>query len=104
MLSIGHVSIPIEKRVAVSEGAAVTVGIRPEHLEVGRQSGAGMSASVELVEPTGFGTIVHLKPFGEAIKAFTLDRAIAVRGETVSISFPPKLLHLFDPDSGARLN
>ncbi len=104
MLSIGNVAIPLETRVPVSEGAAVTAGIRPEHLEVGRQSGAGMSASVELVEPTGFGTIVHLKPFGEAIKAFTLDRAIAVRGETVSVNFPVKHLHLFDPISGIRLN
>ena len=26
------------------------------------------------------------------------------RGETVSVNFPPGLLHLFDPVSGVRLN
>ena len=104
VLRIGDISIPLERAVAVSDGAAVTVGIRPEHLVVGRPSKGGLSARVELIEPTGFGTIVHLKPFGAAIKAFTLDRAIAVRGETVSVNFPPGLLHLFDPVSGVRLN
>jgi multiple sugar transport system ATP-binding protein len=104
VLSIGDVSIPIEKVVPVPDGTAVTVGIRPEHLVVGPPSDSGMSAKVELIEPTGFGTIVHLKPFGEAIKAYTLDRAIAVRGEAVSVNFPARHLHLFDAEAGRRLN
>ncbi len=61
-----------------------------------------MTAPVDLVEPTGFGTILHLRALGTDLKAFTLERRTARVGETTSVAVPPDRLHLFDA-KGVRL-
>jgi len=60
-----------------------------------------MAASVDLVEPTGFGIILHLSLHGLAFKVFTLDRAALSLRENVHVSFPAQHLHVFD-DAGVR--
>ena len=42
-------------------------------------NGNGMSANVELVEPTGFGIILHLSLHGLPFKIFTLNREALTR-------------------------
>jgi len=89
--------IPLGRAYAVEEGSRVTVGIRPEHVHLG-EAGRGIAAPVDLIEPTGFGTILHLRAFGSDLKAFTLDRTSARVGETVPVVLPPERLHLFDAE------
>jgi multiple sugar transport system ATP-binding protein len=79
----------------VADGEAITIGIRPEHLQF---SPDGMKAMVELVEPTGFGIILHLALNGVPFKVFTSDRAYLTPGPEVSASFPAHHLHFFDAD------
>ncbi len=79
----------------LADGAAVTVGIRPEHVLMG-DDGTGMAATVDLVEPTGFGIILHLSLHGLAFKVFTLDRAALSAGPAVRVTFPPQHIHVFD--------
>ncbi|MEV4606935.1 sn-glycerol-3-phosphate ABC transporter ATP-binding protein UgpC [Neorhizobium sp. LMR1-1-1.1] len=86
--------------LSLDDGAGVTVGVRPEHVVMGVE-GAGMAASVDLVEPTGFGIILHLSLHGLAFKVFTLDRAALSAGPMVHVSFPPQHLHVFD-ENGER--
>src|SRR4051812_13316960 len=89
-------AIPLGRAYACADGAPVTLGIRPEHVAVG---GAGeVGAPVDLVEPTGFGTILHLRAFGSDLKAFTLERRTAQVGETTRVAMPPDRLHLFDAE------
>ncbi|TDK32245.1 sn-glycerol-3-phosphate ABC transporter ATP-binding protein UgpC [Rhizobium deserti] len=71
----------------------ITVGIRPEHVEL---SAEGVGATVDLVEPTGFGIILHLSLNGVDLKVFTSDRAFLTPGQQVSVSFPTHHLHFFD--------
>jgi multiple sugar transport system ATP-binding protein len=71
----------------------ITVGIRPEHVEL---SAEGLAARVELVEPTGFGIILHLSLNGLPFKVFTSDRAYLAPGADVSVSLPSHHLHFFD--------
>ena len=52
----------------VADGTRITIGIRPEHIPVGRAGESGIPAKVELVEPTGLGTILHVRPFGATVK------------------------------------
>ncbi|MDB5525024.1 MAG: putative ATP-binding component of transporter [Rhizobium sp.] len=87
--------IPIGRAKAIEPGSLVTVGIRPEHVLM---KGEGAEASVELIEPTGFGIIVHLSLRGLPFKVFTLDRAALNAGPKVGVSFPGNHLHLFDTD------
>jgi multiple sugar transport system ATP-binding protein len=93
-------TIPIGTPRPVEANSAVTLGIRPEHVVLG---GDGMEAKVELVEPTGFGIILHLSLHGLPFKAFTLDRTALDPGPTVRVSFPGKHIHLFDA-AGTRVD
>jgi len=80
----------------LQDGARATLGIRPEHVQI--ENEADIAASVDLVEPTGFGIILHLSVHGLPFKIFTLERD-ALRSEgTIQVSFPPQQLHLFDGD------
>ncbi|MBB4278944.1 ABC transporter ATP-binding protein [Rhizobium mongolense] len=88
--------IPLSAPLALSSGAKVTLGIRPEHVVMSDQG--GMRAKVELVEPTGFGIILHLSLHGLPFKVFTLDREALTAGPEVSVSFPAQHLHLFDSE------
>jgi multiple sugar transport system ATP-binding protein len=56
------------------------------------------------VEPTGLGTILHVRPFGATVKAFTLNRDATAVGDTVAIRLPAERLHLFDAQSGQRVS
>ncbi|WP_159585319.1 ABC transporter ATP-binding protein [Chelativorans xinjiangense] len=84
---------------ALEPDTPVTLGIRPEHVVIG---GEGREAAVELIEPTGFGTILHLALHGLPFKVFTTDRKVLNAGNAATISFPPQHLHLFDQE-GARV-
>ncbi len=79
----------------------VTVGIRPERIALGKAS--GLATQIDLLEPTGLGTVLHLRLAGQRIKAFTTDRLAAGSKDTVNIELQPRDLLLFDPDSGVRL-
>jgi multiple sugar transport system ATP-binding protein len=93
--------VPLGRTYPLENGAPVTLGIRPEHVVVGR--GSGLPAAVDLIEPTGFGTIVHLRAYGTDLKAFTLERGTAVVGEQAKVMLPTERLHLFD-EGGKRLD
>ncbi|MDQ0393175.1 ABC transporter ATP-binding protein [Labrys monachus] len=81
--------------------AKVIVGIRPERVVLSGQGTVPMR--VDLVEPTGLGTVVHLELGGQSLKLFTTDRPVLVPGETVTLAIAPEDLRLFDPASGARI-
>ncbi|NLS06157.1 sn-glycerol-3-phosphate ABC transporter ATP-binding protein UgpC [Rhizobium sp. P32RR-XVIII] len=87
--------VPLTAPLSVANGSKVTLGIRPEHV-VMSSNGTGMSADVELVEPTGFGIILHLSLHGLPFKVFTLNREALTAGPRVSVSFPAQNLHVFD--------
>ncbi len=94
--------VPLASTLPLTEGSAMTLGIRPEHVTVAA-GGNGLIAHVDLIEPTGFGIILHLSLHGLPLKIFTLDRAaLAYRGD-IAIAFPQAQLHAFGPD-GARVS
>jgi multiple sugar transport system ATP-binding protein len=96
--------LPLDRPRQVSDATPVTVGIRPEHIPVSAAGQPGIGCGVELIEPTGFGTILHVRPFGVGLKAFTLDRDVAATGDAVTIRLPAERLHLFDAKDGKRLS
>jgi multiple sugar transport system ATP-binding protein len=73
--------------------ARLTVGIRPEHVVLGT---GPLSAVVELIEPTGLGTIVHLRLGTLLLKAFSVQRLVLTLGAALSIDLPESRLHVFD--------
>jgi len=76
-------------------------GIRPEHLRLDPE---GIKASVQVVEPTGSETQVLLRVGSQSLIAAFRDRITARPGELLPISPDPALVHLFDRQSGQRIN
>ncbi|WP_337267863.1 ABC transporter ATP-binding protein [Oryzifoliimicrobium ureilyticus] len=95
-----RLSVPAPVTTQLSSGAEVTLGIRPEHVAL--TSEGRFSASVDLVEPTGFGVILHLSIDGVAFKVFTQDRATLVPAKEISFDLPLERLHLFNAE-GVRV-
>ncbi|MBB3561531.1 multiple sugar transport system ATP-binding protein [Rhizobium sp. BK512] len=89
--------VPLNTSLGLSNGEKVTIGIRPEHVTM-TNDGSGISADVELVEPTGFGIILHLSLHGLPFKIFTLDRDALSAGPKVNVTFPAKHLHVFNSE------
>jgi multiple sugar transport system ATP-binding protein len=90
------ITLPSPRRI--EQGTTVTLGIRPEHVTLSPVGQGGLEAGVDLVEPTGFGIILHLSLHGLPFNVFTLDRTALTAGPSVTVAFPAQHLHLFDGD------
>ncbi|MCA1494895.1 ABC transporter ATP-binding protein [Sinorhizobium alkalisoli] len=94
--TVDNVAIPLGAPAPVAEGASVTLGIRPEHVVLAGHGPDALFAQVDLVEPTGFGIILHLSLGPSSFKAFTSDRSFLTASGTIPVRFPALGLHFFD--------
>ena len=79
----------------------MVLGIRPEHIEVQRDTGA---LKAELSEVPGGVSHLHLDTLlGERIICQERGDERAREGETVDITFEPRRVMLFDAATKARL-
>ncbi|OFV90802.1 MAG: hypothetical protein A3G76_03150 [Acidobacteria bacterium RIFCSPLOWO2_12_FULL_65_11] len=92
--------------VAVPDGAGVYVGVRPHDIDIvpnGEGNGAG---GVEIVEPLGPVTVVHLRVGGlgdDFVRVVVpADSRIEV-GDRVTFRVRPDRLHVFDARTGQRV-
>jgi multiple sugar transport system ATP-binding protein len=91
------------------EGAAIAVGMRPEHFVLdGTKTQKGFTAfdlSVRMVERTGSDALICVNfADGQLFVRAGPDRAAKTRtGETVPVQYPTAKLNLFDAQSGRRL-
>jgi multiple sugar transport system ATP-binding protein len=99
--SDGDLVWPVAGAPAASDGAKVVYGIRPEHL---RLDEGGVRATVQVVEPTGSETHVIARVGTTPIMCAFRERVSARPGETIGIAAEASLAHLFDQESGRRLN
>jgi multiple sugar transport system ATP-binding protein len=74
---------------------SMTVGIRPEDLEITDWSGAAIDGEVDIVEDLGADKFVHLRHGGRELIARVPPNVSLKRGETVRFTAQPKRLHLF---------
>jgi multiple sugar transport system ATP-binding protein len=97
-VSLGRVAIPADPR----GNRRVMLGIRPERVLL-TDTGFGPPATVDLIEPTGLGTVVHLDLAGQPLKLFTTARLALAAGVAVALQIQPADLLLFDRETGVRL-
>ena len=82
----------------------VTVGIRPEHLTPAEGGGDGLMMTAEAVEPLGADTLVHGRLEDGQILTIRLPGTPSFdEGARIALTLDAANLHLFDPESGARL-
>jgi multiple sugar transport system ATP-binding protein len=95
------VDLPLIDAPRDSDGRPAIYGIRPEHFSLGGQS---MKAEVSVIEPTGSETQVFAKVGGQKIVGVFRERISARPGEDLPMAPDPKSVHLFDKETGLRLN
>jgi multiple sugar transport system ATP-binding protein len=89
-------------------GRRVTLGVRPEHVrqhgEPGMPQAAAITGPVEIVETVGHEVIVHVRVGENLVIARLAARSIPTLGESVSLAIDCTAIHLFDGDSGRRID
>ena len=92
---------PLPPRLNGAAGARVVYGIRPEHLQLAPH---GNPATVHVIEPTGSETQVIAKLGASQIVCACRERIAARPGETIALAADPASVHLFDAETGRRLD
>ncbi len=90
---------------ASRQGAEVVVGLRPEHLRKPESGEAAVHLTVELVEPLGSDTLVHghLPASRESITVRMPETQIFEPGSDLTVAIAADNIHLFDPQTNARI-
>ncbi|MTI02331.1 ABC transporter ATP-binding protein [Roseibium sp. RKSG952] len=93
-------AIPVTSSVPAG-ATKVTLGIRPEHIQVDR---AGETCTVDLTEALGGVSYTYLiASNGDKMIVEERDDQRSAQGERIGISVRPERAMLFDPESGQRL-
>src|SRR5436309_3014290 len=82
-------------------GRSIVCGIRPEHFALADD---GAEAEIQVIEPTGSEIQVVAKLAEEDIIAVFRERHQFKPGDKIRLKPDPRLVHLFDAESGKRLN
>jgi sn-glycerol 3-phosphate transport system ATP-binding protein len=87
-------------------GKRVTVGIRPEHLQVTAASRDAVRLTVAHVEHLGADTLVYGQGGGGGgtLTVRLPDIHPLEKGSALHVVVSPEKLHVFDPDSGKRIH
>jgi multiple sugar transport system ATP-binding protein len=97
----GGVTLPLARAPAAAAGRPAVYGVRPEHFQLAPN---GVPVEVVVIEPTGSEMqIVARLAGGQEIVSVFRERVQARPGDTLRIAPDPRLVHLFDEESGRRL-
>ena len=91
---------------ATGAKAGHILGIRPEHLDVGKTSGTdGWQATIESIEMLGAERLLYCRLGDEQLVVRT-DEAVAAPalGQTIGLTPRADRVHHFDADTGVRVN
>jgi multiple sugar transport system ATP-binding protein len=103
---IGDVKILVNAPANHQTGTKIVLGVRPEHLSVAPENSenAALPVDVDIVEPTGAESHVYGR-FGnnQIITAFS-GRSPLRTGDVIKLTAPPQFLHLFERETGTRIN
>ncbi|UCB46022.1 MAG: ABC transporter ATP-binding protein, partial [Spirochaetota bacterium] len=97
----GPFSMNFGKRFAYSgEEKAVSVGIRPEDIEVGKDSERdNVAGEVILVEPIGSDTLINVEIAEEVSCKIRMSASSNVsEGDHIKLKIPPDKVHFFDSE------
>jgi multiple sugar transport system ATP-binding protein len=81
----------------------VEVGVRPEHVVVGRGHPDPIDAEVDLVEPMGAETILWCRVAGHNLAVRVEGETTIQTGARLPLAFPTERLNVFDAKTGLRL-
>jgi multiple sugar transport system ATP-binding protein len=92
--------VPLADVPASSHGRRAVCGFRPENLTLAQD---GLPAEVVVIEPTGSEIQVMARIDGNDIVAVFRERHLFKPGEVISLAPQSRSVHLFDAETGQRL-
>ncbi|OWT66337.1 sn-glycerol-3-phosphate import ATP-binding protein UgpC [Candidimonas nitroreducens] len=92
--------IPLAAGSRAPRGRECILGLRPEHLVLGRP---GMALVVEMVEALGSELLVYGRTGGQSVVVRTAAGTPVAVGDKVTAGFEPASVHWFDPQTTRRL-
>ncbi len=95
------VQLSIPAIAGLEDGQKVTIGIRPEHLQL---SDDGLPATVSVVEPTGSETHVIMRLGDQDLVAVFRERHEFRPGLDIRLKPVTDAVHIFDHQTGQRLS
>ena len=95
--------LPLPSTAPAREGERVLYGTRPEHFTLAGESD-GIESRVLVVEPTGAETLVVCELGGGEVQVLFRERHAFKPGQSIHLRPAAEQAHLFDVESGRRLN
>ncbi|SIR66111.1 carbohydrate ABC transporter ATP-binding protein, CUT1 family [Haladaptatus litoreus] len=87
-----------------SESERITLGIRPEDIELASGQGEHtVESTVNVIEPMGKETYVHFELDGEEMVAAIAGNLHFDAGDTIYLRFPEEKIHVFDSETGRTI-
>jgi sn-glycerol 3-phosphate transport system ATP-binding protein len=103
-LEVDGARLPLARPMDGWAGRQLTLGLRPEHLRIAEPHAGTLVMTVEWGEALGADTIVHgVLPGGERIAVRLAGIAVCEEGERLGLEIAPHDLHLFDRETGRRI-
>ena len=97
----GEAEWPLPNTIVPEHDAPIIYGIRPEHMML---APGGIPATVQVVEPTGSETHIIARVGGAPIVCAFRERVSARPGDIIEVLPNPALVHIFNEQTGKRLN
>jgi multiple sugar transport system ATP-binding protein len=95
--------LPVDPALAPGRDAKLTLGVRPDHIEVVTEGSQGVAARVLSLEPTGAETLVMAELAGAAITIVTRERLALRPGDPIRLRPVPARQLYFDA-AGRRIS
>jgi multiple sugar transport system ATP-binding protein len=100
-VTTGGMRLPLPANHSGGNGRPLVYGLRPEHITL---SDTGVPVEVVVVEPTGSETLIVVKGGHTELDCLFRSRILPKPGETLRILPDMAHAHLFDAESGRRLD
>ena len=95
-------TIALNAKLPVEDGERITLGIRPENIEVG--SSDALEVKIQVIEPLGLSTQFYTILADVQVCIYAMGRTDRKPGDTMRIGILASDVHVFNPATGQRID